>query len=258
MQAHQQGHAPRLPIPFPFVAKTPLKIMRTTSILALLTLLSATAHSQELLAIKAKEAYLGRGKSIKNAVLLIKDGKIEKIGSGIEVPWNANVLEAPYVMPAWVLAHTSGGLTSENENMPVTPQLTVLDGLDPSSGFFELWRRHGVGTVHVLPGNRTVVAGRGMVVKTYGKTPEGMALVTEAGLKLSLYPKLGSRSAQIAGLEKAFDDALEYRKGYERRKKEFAEDKKNGATTKDRFEEKIDEVKKPLLDLLDGKTTAYR
>ncbi len=233
------------------------KIMRTFKALAFVALLPAFVQAQEVLAIKAKEAYLGRGRTLKNAVILIKDGKIEKVGANIEVPWNAEVVEAHYAMPAWGLAHTSGGIRTANESMPVTPQLTVLDGVDPSSGFFETSRRHGVGTVHIVPGNNTVIAGRGMVAKTHGKTPEEMAVFQTGGLKMSLYPRQGSRSSQIAALRKALDDALAYRKGYDRRKKEFEEDKANGATTKDKFEEEINKNFKPVLDLFDGKTTAY-
>ena len=74
-------------------------------------------------------------------------------------------------------------------------------------------RRHGVGTLHVIPGNRTVVAGFGMVVRPFGRSPEEMAVVDRAGLKISLEPRQGSRSAQIAAVEKALDDAIELQEG---------------------------------------------
>lgn len=220
-------------------------------------LLSSPSFAQEITAIKAATAYLGNGRSLENAVILVQDGRIEQVGTDIEVPWNAKVLDAAYVMPAWVLAHASGGMDRENENMPVTPFLTVLDSLDPSSRFFENARRHGISTIHVMPGNATAIGGRGMVVKPYGKTPEQMAVVERAGMKVSLQPKSGSRSQQYARITKAFEDAKAHRKEHERQKREFEEDKKNGATTKTEFEGKIDPQQQPLLDLLDGKLTAY-
>jgi imidazolonepropionase-like amidohydrolase len=237
-------------------AKTPM-IQRSLRILAAAAILPGVLVARETLVIKAKHAYLGRGKTMKNVVVVVEGGKISKIGQGLEADWNARVLETDTIMPAWVHAHFVSGMDQTNENMPVTPQLTVADSIDPSHSMFELMRRHGAGTLHVIPGDRTVVAGFGMVVRPAGTTPEEMAVVSKAGLKMSLAPRQGSRSAQIAAVEKALDDAIDYRKDWERKKAEFEEDKKNGATTKEEFDEEIDEVKKPLLDLLDGKATAY-
>ncbi|PIE22564.1 MAG: hypothetical protein CSA62_11955 [Planctomycetota bacterium] len=259
----------KLPIPFRSATRpsvTPMtatpkflssKLGKSLSLLAFAALLPSTLVARETLVIKAKNAYLGRGKTMKNAVILVEDGKIKKIGQKLEEDWNARVIECDSILPSWVHAHYPGGMDQGNENMPVTPQLTVADSIDPSSPNFEFLRRHGVGTVHVLPGNRTVVAGFGMVVRPFGASPEEMAVISQAGLKFSLAPRQGSRSAQIAAVEKALDDAIAYKKGYERRKKEFAEDKANGATTAESFSEEIQEVQKPLLDLLAGKHTAY-
>ncbi len=239
-------------------------MMRITLLIAanaaLVSLTPAQRVAEEITAIKAGTVWIGNGKTLKNAVILIKDGRIEKVGQGLEIPWNAKVLDAGkrWVMPAWVNAHTSGGMDQANENIQVTPYLTVLDSVDPSQAFFEASRRYGVGTLHVVPGNACAVGGRGMVVRPAGKTPEQMALVLRAGMKMSLQPKRGSsRSRHIAEIMKAFEDAKAHRAEWERKKKEFDEDKKNGATTKKEFEDKIDKLKQPLLDLLDRKTTAY-
>lgn len=217
------------------------------------------ARAQELTAVKAGTLWLGNGKTIQNAVVLIEDGRITKVGADIDVPMNATVIDASkkFVMPAWVHAHTSGGMDRENENMPVTPYLSVLDSIDPSHSAFDQARRFGVGTLHVLPGDATVVGGRGMIVKPYGKTPEEMALVERAAMKASLEPKSGSRSAQVAQLRRAFDDAKEVRAAWEQAKKDWEEEKQNGATNKEEFDEKIDELKQPLLDVLDRKTRLF-
>lgn len=215
--------------------------------------------AQEMTAVRAGTLYLGNGKTMTSAVVLIEDGRITKIGSDLEIPMNATVVDASkkFVMPAWVLAHTNGGMDRPNENMPITPFLQVLDSLDPANRAFDSARRFGVGTLHVLPGNATVVAGRGMIVKPFGKTPEEMALRERAAMKASLQPKSGSRSAQLAQLRRAFDDAIQARETHEQAKKDFDEEKKNGATTKEKFEGEIDELKQPLLDVLDRKVRLY-
>lgn len=216
----------------------------------------ALLQAQDVTAVKAGTLYTGNGKTITGATILIEDGRITKVGKDVKVPMNATVVDASkhYVMPTWVLAHTNGGMDRPNENMPVTPFLRVLDSLDPSSRSFDSARRYGIGTLHVLPGNSTVVAGRGMIVKPYGKTPEEMALRERSAMKASLTPRSGSRSAQIAELRRAFDDAKKARAAHEQAKKDFEEEKKNGATTKEKFEGKIDPLKEPLLDVLDRKT----
>lgn len=228
-----------------------------------LTALFAPAlPAQDLTVVKAGTLYQGRGKPLqKDVVILIENGKIKKIAKGMKIPWNAEVIDASksYVMPAWVLAHGSGGLDRENENMPVTPYLTIMDSLDPVSSYFETARRHGIGVLHILPGNMTEIGGRGVLLKPYGRTPEEMALVEKAGMKMSLMPTRGSRSQHLLQIQKAFDDALAHRTEILRQKAEWEEDKKNGATTVKEFDvdQKIDKLKKPLLDMLDGKIPVY-
>ncbi|MFQ5504512.1 MAG: amidohydrolase family protein [Planctomycetota bacterium] len=225
--------------------------------------LAGSISAQEVLAIKAGTVNIGNGtEPVENAVILIQDGRIQKIGQGLEIPWNAKVIDASsmYVMPAWVQAHGSGGMDRENENIQVTPYLSVLDSIEPVSTYFEACRRNGIGTIHVLPGNACQIAGRGVVVKPDGKTPEQMAVVQLAGMKMSLQPKRGGRSKHVAELRKALDDAKEHLADLKRQEREFKEDKDNGATTEEEFdlEDKIDPLKKPLLDLIvDKKTAAF-
>ncbi len=228
-----------------------------------LTALFASAlPAQDLTVVKAGTLYQGRGKPLlKDVVILIENGKIKKIDKGTKIPWNAEVIDASksYVMPAWVLAHGSGGLDRENESIPVTPYLTIMDSVDPSSNYFETARRHGIAILHILPGNATQVGGRGVLLKPSGRTPEDMALVEKAGMKMSLQATRGSRSQHLLQIEKAFKAALDHRTEILRQKAEWEEDKKNGATTVEEFDvdKKIDKLKKPLLEMLDGKVPVY-
>ncbi|MEZ5988858.1 MAG: amidohydrolase family protein [Planctomycetota bacterium] len=238
--------------------------MSANSLLLSLALaaLASAAPAQDVTVVKCGTLWTGRGEQPKtDVVLLIEDGKIKQIGADIEVPWNANVIDASrhFVMPAWVLAHCSGGLDRENENIPMTPYLTVMDSLEPAHPFFEVARRAGIGVLHVLPGNTCQVGGRGVLLKPYGQTPEEMAFVEKAAMKVSLFSGRGSRSAHLLALEKGFQDALDHRKELQRQRKEWEEDKANGATTEAEFdvEAKLDPLKKPLLDMLDGKIPAY-
>ncbi len=245
------------PVPHRRTLRVP-NMARSLTIPALL-FCTTVLPSQDILAIKGGTVRLDPLTILEKATILIKDGRIEKIGKDLEIPWNAKVLDASgkYVMPAWILAQGSGGLDRENENMPVTPYLSVLDSLDPVSLYFETARRAGFGVLHITPGNNCAIGGQGMVLKPYGKTPEQMALLERAGMKISLQAGSGGRTKHLATILKAFEGALLAKQDFDRRKKEFEEEKKNGATTKTEWEEVFDPLQQPLLDLLDGKITGF-
>lgn len=228
---------------------------------ALALTLASGAHAQESLAIKVGRLIPIVGEEQKDVVLLIEGGKIKAIGKEVKPAWNARVIDASdkVVMPTWVIAHTSGGLSAgDAENMANVPFLTVQDAVDPASLYFEEALRNGVGTIHVVPGNRTLVGGMGMVVRPYGKTVEDMAVQTKSAMKLSLLAAGGSRVAQIRKMRRAFEDVADYLKDYNRRKDEFAKEKAAGAAgDKKEFDEQIDPQKKPMVDLLEGKMKAF-
>ncbi len=133
---------------------------------------------------------------------------------------------------------------------------TVADGVDPVSPFFAEALRNGIGTIHVLPGNATVLGGQGMVVRPVGRTVEDMT-VADGGLKLSLQSSSRSRIAQIRQLRRALEEVEEYMADFERRKQEFEQEKAAGAHAADaEWDEEYDKTKKPVIDLLQRKTTA--
>ena len=183
--------------------------MRLQTALALVAVLSvpvqAADAAQDRVAVKAKRIVTGTGETIENGVILIEDGRIAAVGADLEAPWDAVVHEADTVYPGLVEAHNSRGLDTANENVPVTPFISVLDAVDPSSFFFEDSRRDGVTTMLVIQGNNTVVGGTGMIVRPAGLTVEDMTVRPVAGMKISVSPKSGfTRMTQMAELRKAF------------------------------------------------------
>ena len=223
-------------------------------------MLPSLVASQDLVAVKAGKVITVTGPDLENATILIENGVIKEIGSSVEIPWNAEVIDASdkVVMPTYVLAHSSGGLSrGANENLANVPYITVADGVDPVAPFFAEALRNGIGTIHVLPGNATVLGGQGMVVRPVGRTVEDMA-VADGGLKLSLQSSSGSRIAQIRQLRRALEEVEEYMADFERRKQEFEQEKAAGALAADaEWDEEYDKTKKPVIDLLQRKTTAW-
>lgn len=225
-----------------------------------LSLLAAALPAQTVVAVKAGRTITMAGAELTNVTILIENGRITKIGDQVEVPWNATTIDATdkVVMPTYVLAHSSGGMRGGNENLANVPYLRVQDAVDPSSKFFQECLRNGIGTVHVIPGNRTLIGGQGMVCKPTGQTVEDMTVRGKGGLKLSLFAEPGGAVAQVAKLRRALDDVRDHAADFERRKAEFAAEKAaGGAADKKEFDDKIDPTKLPSVDLLQNKNTAF-
>ena len=229
---------------------------------ALLALTAAGGQAQDAIALRAGRVITVTGADLSNATILIKDGLIEDVlPAGTEAPWNTRVIDATdkVVMPSWVLAHQMGGYGRDgNENLANVPFLTVEDLIDPSSMFYEEARRNGVGTIHNMPGNRTLIGGQGRIVRPWGRTIADMTVRTRSGLKLSLYSNSpGGAVGQIRKMRRALRDVQDYIADFERRKAEWQKAKDAGATDEDEFPEEFDKTKKPVIDFLNCESTAY-
>jgi len=212
-----------------------------------------TAPVRKKLAVQAGRIITIAGKDIKNGVILVEDGIIKTVGTGVEIPWDAFVIEAKdkVVMPGFVMAHTSSGLDRANENMPEVPFLSTFDSIDPISTFFEDSLRDGVVAMLVLPGNNTLLGGTGTIVKPYGRTVEAMLIKRYTGLKISLLPSPNtSRMGHMQRFRRYMSDLKYYLEDYEQRKADAEEEKKP-------FDEEIDVTKQSMVDLLNKKLTAF-
>ncbi len=187
--------------------------------LALLTLFFAfsgfSASAQESLAIRAGKIITGVGQEIKDGTILIEQGKIVAIGKEIQLPANVKVQRYPngVIIPGFVFAHSQAGLRISNENLPVVPYISVMDGIDPISRNFPNLLREGVTTVHVLPGNRTRIGGQGAILRPYGKTVDEMLVKNASAIKISLAPGFGqSPMSHMAAMRNDFLSLYNYLK----------------------------------------------
>lgn len=205
------------------------------------------------IAIEAGKVITIAGADIQDGIVLVEDGTITAVGKGLEIPWDAFVIDAKdqTVMPGFVLAHTSNGLDVANENVPTVPFLSTADSIDPMSQFFEDSLRDGVVAMLVLPGENTLLGGTGTIVSPHGRTVEDMLVKHYVGLKISLRPTRGaSRMSHMQRLRRYMEELAHYRSEYAEREKEAKEEKKP-------FDEEIDPKRQSMIDLLDGKLVAY-
>ncbi len=201
-----------------------MKSFTSIGLFTLVSVLSNGSTAQDLLIREARIVPVD-GAEIPTGDIYIKDGKIAGIGKDLQVPAEVPTLPAVGLVayPGFVLAHTSSGMDAANEQVPITPYVSVVDSLDPASNFFEDCQRDGVLTIGVFPGERTIIGGMGRVVQPAGILVEDMTVIPDAGLKLSMIPAQGSRASHLAKLRAALDEAQKYWKDLQAKAKDQKE-----------------------------------
>ncbi|MBN1222726.1 MAG: amidohydrolase family protein [Candidatus Aminicenantes bacterium] len=147
-------------------------------------------------AVKFGAAFTMTGPPLKEGVLLIKEGKIEKIGSDVSIPEGWPVLDAGefVVMPGLVNSRSYVGIgvnwrriSSVDETAkPVVPEMEVKHAIDPQSPDFTFARQLGVTTAMVTPGNKNVIGGQGCIIKNSGMVADEMVVREKAVMVFGL------------------------------------------------------------------------
>ena len=131
-------------------------------------------------------------------VLVDSDGRIEAVGRELRVPEGVERVQAAgkVVVPGLVDAHTHLGVHEEAEGWagedtnektdPVTPQLRVLDAINPADLGFADAVAGGVLTVNINPGSANPIGGQSAALRTAGHSVEEMVLRAPSGMKSAL------------------------------------------------------------------------
>ena len=132
------------------------------------------------------------------ADMLIRDGKIAKIGQGIQPEKDVEIINAEglHVYPGFIDAHSHIGIAEEqttaqtdysNEGTnPVTPFIRAIDGINPMDSAFHNALATGVTGVMVGPGSSNPIGGQFAFIKTYGRCVEEMVVLAPAAIKIAL------------------------------------------------------------------------
>ncbi|MBN2336561.1 amidohydrolase [Candidatus Bathyarchaeota archaeon] len=196
-----------------------------------------------MLAIKGGKVLTITKGVIDGGTVLIKDGKIDKVGKNVKIPKDAEVIDASgkVVMPGLVEAHCHIGIYEEgigwagsdgNEmTTPATPEVKAIDGIKANADEMGLRSavEAGITTANIMPGSANVIGGWGVVVKTAPKTTvEDMVVMNPSGMKCAFgenpmrvygadkkqYPM--TRMGEAAVLRKWLQDAKTYMEKKER------------------------------------------
>jgi imidazolonepropionase-like amidohydrolase len=144
---------------------------------------SASPGVEDALVVRAKTLYVGDGRVLHDAVVVILGGKIAFVGaalpSGTKVREELNVDQA-VVTPGFVEGSSYAGLArgalENEEGRETTPGLRVASALNPASDDFDRLLDQGVTTIVVCPGTRNVFGGLSIAVKPRGGSTAEMTL----------------------------------------------------------------------------------
>lgn len=182
-------------------------------------------------AIKCGKMVDREGKIIKDAVIVVENGKIVAAGAEVAIPEGAEVIDASglWVTPGLIDAHSHGGTVNSTLNEmsnPIVPDMRAYDELDTHAPEAPDVRKAGFTTINVLPGSGDLMGGCGAVVKLKkdAQTPREWAVYGKEIFKMALGEnpmrcygtwdrKLPfTRMGNMALIRRTFQKALNYMK----------------------------------------------
>jgi len=137
----------------------------------------ATGAAHDVLIRNATVMTASHG-TIQRGSVLVRNGKIAAVGTNLEAPAGATVIDATgkYVTPGIIDSHSHmalGGNTDKDDineaTSPVTPQMLMEDAFDYSDKTIYRALAGGVTTALLLHGSANMIGGQALVIKTkYG------------------------------------------------------------------------------------------
>lgn len=211
-----------------------MKRILTSIVLTLVLLLPEFIQAQNY-AIKGELIHTMAGNAIQNGVVLVRDGKIERVGtqSRVRIPDGYEVFEAKVVTPGLIDARSVVGLNGifnyEHDqdaletSRPIQAELRAFDAYNPREALVEWIRRLGVTTVHTGHAPGALVSGQTMLIKTDGNNNLGasildstVAVAMTLGASVSRnFNSPGTRAKGVAMLRAELYSAQEYMKRQE-------------------------------------------
>ena len=210
------------------------------------------------------------GEPIENGTVIVRDGKIDAVGEGLDVPAGLEVFDADggSLIPGIIDAHSHIAIDGAgNEgSLAVTSMVTIQDVIDPHDIAIYRALAGGVTSINVLHGSANPIGGGNAVLKLrWGSNADGMRFEgAPPGIKFALgeNPKR-SRSTGRSGprrypatrmgvmdvIRQAFLDAKAYQKGWA----DYRATSKGGSSVPPRVDRKLE----PLVEILEGKRLVH-
>ena len=185
----------------------------------------------------------GTGPRLDGADVLMAEGKIVSIGTALEAPAGAQVIDATgkWITPGIIDVHShlgvypSPGVSAHSDGneatSPVTPNVWAEHSIWPQDPGFATALAGGVTAMQILPGSANLIGGRGVTVKNvYANTYQAMKFPGAPwGMKMAcgenpkrVYGEKGgpsTRMGNVAGYRAAFIGAQAYMRAWDKYEK---------------------------------------
>jgi imidazolonepropionase-like amidohydrolase len=190
------------------------------SLLTILTFASAalsTGDATGSFALKGAKVYTGIGPPIRDAVIIVREGRFAEVGPNLAIPDGMTVYDLPgnEVIPGLVDEHSHiGGFEDVNEfPEPIGPENRAIDALNLSDVSWYEALKGGVTTVVTGPGSGERMGGQSVTIKTYGSDVKRRVLRESRELKMAVNAR---DLSHVASIRKTFYKALEYKEKWDR------------------------------------------
>ncbi len=228
---------------------------------------SAAAQSSGEVLIKNATVLTASRGTLTGTDILIRGGKIQRIGKGITAGAGAKVIDATgkYVSPGIIDAHSHSMLSAINEgSLSVTSMTRTRDMLDPSDIAIYRALAGGVTSALLLHGSANPIGGQSTTVKfKWGKPVEDYPIAdAPLGIKFALgenvkrsnstvqpgqtarYPR--TRMGTMETIRDAFRRARDYKQAWD-----------DFRAKKTKVPPRVDEQLQPLVEILEGKRMVH-
>ena len=159
---------------------------------AAMALYTGPVREHDVLAITNARVYTVSGETIENGTVVVRDGKIAAVGSDVEVPPTAVIVDAGggSLIPGIIDAHShiavEGGVNEGS--LAVTAMVTVDDVINPDDVGIYRALAGGVTAVNLLHGSSNPIGGGNAVLKLrWGRDAAGLRFAgASPGIKFAL------------------------------------------------------------------------
>jgi imidazolonepropionase-like amidohydrolase len=225
-----------------------------------------SAQSGEVVIKNATVMTAAKG-TLENTDILIRDGKISKIGKNLSGGANAKVIDAAgkWITPGIIDAHSHGMMDAINEgSRAVTSMTRIRDVLDPQDISIYRALAGGVTAANLLHGSANPIGGQNATVKFKWGKPVEQFLIPDAppGIKFAMgenvkrsnfqpqqgqpvrYPR--TRMGTVEVMRDAFRRARDYKQAWD-----------NFRAKKTKVPPRRDIELEPLVEILEGKRLVH-
>ena len=197
--------------------------MRRSHLLLMLACVAALSHyavdaarcAENTFALKGAKVYTAVGPPLQDAIILVKDGKIQAVGRDVEIPAGASIIDVSgkEIIPGLIDAHTHLGAfvhdsADDNEMpQPIGPEHRSIDALHMDVPDWMDAVKGGVTTVVTGPGSGERLGGQSITIKTFGENLQKRILKESGNLKMAVNAR---NLSHLSSIRSTFQEAREY------------------------------------------------